>query len=75
MIEGERKRKMIRAYQITPEFVQVNARVTAYGEKTLDELFPNVEGAEKRKKTKERKVQEYVSRAKILFSRFVVFVS
>jgi len=49
-MEGERKRKMIRAHQITPEFVQVNARVTAYGEKTLDELFPKKEGAEGEKK-------------------------
>ncbi|ABS56809.1 ribosomal protein S6e [Methanoregula boonei 6A8] len=58
VMEGERKRKMIRAHQITPEFVQVNARVTAYGEKTLDELFPKVEGAEKKEKTKERKVRK-----------------
>ena len=57
-MEGERKRKMIRAHQITPEFVQINARVTAYGEKTLDELFPKVEGAEKKEKTKERKVRK-----------------
>jgi len=54
-MEGERKRKMIRAHQITPEFVQVNARVTAYGEKTLDELFPKVEGAEGEKKDKKEK--------------------
>ena len=59
-MEGERKRKMIRAHQITPEFVQVNARVTAYGEKTLDELFPKVEGAEgeKKEKTTERKARK-----------------
>ena len=57
-MEGKRKRKMIRAHQITPEFVQVNARVTAYGEKTLDELFPKVEDAEKKEKTKERKVRK-----------------
>jgi len=59
-MEGERRRKMIRAHQITPEFVQVNARVTAYGEKTLDEIFPKVEGAEgeKKEKTKERKVRK-----------------
>ena len=54
-MEGERKRKMIRAHQITPEFVQVNARVTAYGEKTLDELFPKKEGAEGEKKDKKEK--------------------
>ena len=55
-MEGERRRKLIRAHQVTPEFVQVNARVTAYGEKTLDELFPKVEGAEK--KTKEKKTRK-----------------
>ncbi|MDD4484804.1 MAG: 30S ribosomal protein S6e [Methanoregula sp.] len=54
-MEGERKRKMIRAHQITPEFVQINARVIAYGEKTLDELFPKVEGAEGEKKEKKEK--------------------
>ena len=58
-MEGERKRKMIRAHEITPEFVQVNARVTAYGEKTLDEIFPKVEKAEgEEKKPKERKVRK-----------------
>ena len=55
-MEGERRRKLIRAHQVTPEFVQINARVTAYGEKTLDELFPKVEGAEK--KTKEKKTRK-----------------
>ena len=49
-MEGERKRKMIRAHEITPEFVQVNARVTAYGERALDEIFPKVEKAEGEKK-------------------------
>jgi len=61
VMEGERKRKMIRAHEITPEFVQVNARVTAYGEKTLDEIFPKVEkaeGEEKKAKAKERKVRK-----------------
>jgi small subunit ribosomal protein S6e len=50
---------MIRAHEITPEFVQVNTRVTAYGEKTLDELFPKVEKAEgEEKKPKERKARK-----------------
>lgn len=50
-MEGQRKRKMLRAKEITADFVQVNAIVTAYGEKPLDELFPakpaeeNKEGA------------------------------
>ncbi|MEN6396897.1 MAG: 30S ribosomal protein S6e [Methanoregula sp.] len=59
VMEGERKRKMIRAHEITPEFVQVNARVTAYGEKTLDEIFPKTEKAEgEEKKTKEKKTRK-----------------
>jgi small subunit ribosomal protein S6e len=56
-MDGERRRKMIRSNEITPDFVQVNARVTAYGEKTLDELFPKVaeeKGAEKPKKAGKR---------------------
>ncbi|MGD0534740.1 MAG: 30S ribosomal protein S6e [Methanoregula sp.] len=60
-MEGERKRKMIRAHEITPEFVQVNARVTAYGEKTLDEIFPKTEKAEGEKKadkSKEKKARK-----------------
>ncbi len=59
VMEGERKRKMIRAHEITLEFVQVNARVTAYGDKPLDEIFPKVEKAEgEEKKGKERKVRK-----------------
>ncbi len=60
-MEGERKRKMIRAHEITPEFVQVNARVTAYGDKPLDEIFPKVEKAEGEKKadkSKEKKARK-----------------
>src|SRR5208337_3661629 len=41
-MDGERRRKMIRSNEITQDFVQINARVTAYGEKPLDELFPKV---------------------------------
>ena len=55
-MDGERRRKTIRASEITQDFVQINARVTTYGEKTLDELFPKVEGEKKaEKKTKTRK--------------------
>ena len=38
-LEGERRRKMIRGSEITPEFVQINASVTAYGEKPLGDYF------------------------------------
>jgi len=48
-MDGERRRKTIRANEITQDFVQINARVTAYGEKPLDELFPKVEGEKKEK--------------------------
>jgi len=48
-MDGERRRKMVRSNEITQDFVQINARVTTYGEKTLDELFPKVEGEKKEK--------------------------
>lgn len=47
-MEGQRRRKMLRAKEITPDFVQVNAMVTAYGEKALDELFPAKPAEEKK---------------------------
>ena len=50
-MEGERRRKTIRSSEITQDFVQINTRVTTYGEKTLDELFPKVEGEKKAEKT------------------------
>jgi small subunit ribosomal protein S6e len=40
-MDGQRKRKMLRSSEITADFVQVNAMITAYGEKTLEELFPS----------------------------------
>jgi small subunit ribosomal protein S6e len=52
VMEGERRRKTIRSSEITQDFVQINAQVTAYGEKTLDELFPKVEGEKKEDKKK-----------------------
>ena len=58
VVEGERKRKLIRSHEITPDFVQVNARVLTYGDKTLEEIFPKLEGAEKpaeKKKDRTRK--------------------
>jgi small subunit ribosomal protein S6e len=53
-MDGERRRKTVRASEITQDFVQINAQVTAYGEKTLDELFPKVEGEKKEAKKKTR---------------------
>ena len=43
-MDGERRRKTVRANEITQDFVQINAQVTAYGEKSLDEIFPKVAG-------------------------------
>jgi len=54
-MDGERRRKTVRTNEITPDFVQVNAFVTTYGEKTLDELFPKVEGEKKEKASKVRR--------------------
>jgi small subunit ribosomal protein S6e len=54
VMDGERRRKTVRASEITQDFVQINALVTAYGEKTLDELFPKVEGEKKDAKKKTR---------------------
>lgn len=44
--EGQRRRKTIRGNEITADFVQINARIIQYGEKSLDELFakPATEG-------------------------------
>ena len=51
-MNGERRRKTIRSSEITADFVQINAQVTTYGEKKLEELFPKVEGAKKEEKKK-----------------------
>ena len=39
VVEGQRQRKMIRGYEITSDFVQINAKVTGYGSKALNEYF------------------------------------
>lgn len=45
---GERQRKVIRGEEITNDFVQINAVVTNYGEKSLEELFPKEKPEEKK---------------------------
>jgi small subunit ribosomal protein S6e len=50
-MDGERRRKTIRSSEITQDFVQINTRVTTYGEKPLDELFPKIEGEKKAEKS------------------------
>jgi small subunit ribosomal protein S6e len=47
-MEGQRRRKMLRAKEITSDFVQVNAKIIAYGEKNLDEIFPAKPAGEKK---------------------------
>jgi len=47
-MEGQRRRKMLRSKEITADFVQVNAKVTAYGEKKLEEIFPPKPAGEKK---------------------------
>src|SRR5512137_213555 len=57
-LEGERRRKTVRGNEITPDFVQVNAVVSAYGEKPLPEYFKKEEkegGKEEKKKERPRK--------------------
>jgi small subunit ribosomal protein S6e len=54
-LEGERRRKMTRGSEITPDFVQINALVTAYGEKTLGEYFRKGEEKPADKETQARK--------------------
>ncbi|MGA2934370.1 MAG: 30S ribosomal protein S6e [Methanomicrobiales archaeon] len=57
-LEGERRRKMVRGNEITPDFVQVNAAVTTYGEKALGEYFKKGEekgGEEKRGRPAKKK--------------------
>jgi small subunit ribosomal protein S6e len=39
-MDGERRRKSLRGNEITADFVQINAKVAAYGEKPLNEYFP-----------------------------------
>ena len=47
VMDGERRRKSIRGNEITTDFVQINAKVVNYGEKSLAEIFPKAEAAEK----------------------------
>lgn len=48
VMEGQRRRKSIRGNEITADFVQVNARVTAYGNKPLAEYFAKAAPEEKK---------------------------
>jgi len=39
VMDGQRRRKSMRGNEITADFVQINARVTTYGDKPLEEIF------------------------------------
>ncbi|TAJ43336.1 30S ribosomal protein S6e [Methanofollis fontis] len=43
---GERRRKSIRGNEITTDFVQINAVIAKYGEKSVDTLLGKTEEAE-----------------------------
>jgi small subunit ribosomal protein S6e len=47
VMDGERRRKAIRGNEITADFVQINARVSVYGDKQLEEYFAKPAPAEK----------------------------
>ncbi|MBI4182058.1 MAG: 30S ribosomal protein S6e [Candidatus Aenigmarchaeota archaeon] len=49
--QGERQRKSVRGNTISPDIVQVNAKVVAYGKKGVEELL----GAKGKAETKEEK--------------------
>jgi small subunit ribosomal protein S6e len=53
-MEGMRKRKTVRGNEIAPELVQVNATVTGYGPKPIEEIVPKSEGAGKKKKEEKK---------------------
>jgi small subunit ribosomal protein S6e len=53
--DGMRKRKLLRGNEVTGDLVQLNAKVVAYGEKTLDELVPKKEAKEGAAATSGRK--------------------
>ncbi|MCQ8894626.1 MAG: 30S ribosomal protein S6e [Methanolinea sp.] len=46
--EGQRRRKTVRGNEITPDFVQINARIVQYGEKSPDEYFAKPAAEEKK---------------------------
>ena len=52
-MDGERRRKSVRGNEITQDYVQVNAKVSAYGEKSLEEYFPKP-AAEGEKKAEQK---------------------
>ncbi len=48
--DGMRKRKTLRGSEVSGDLVQVNASITAYGPKPIEEIVPKTEGEGKKKK-------------------------
>jgi small subunit ribosomal protein S6e len=57
-IKGERRRKSVRGNTISPEIVQVNAKIVKYGTKKLEQIFGKKEEKPKEAKPKEEKKPE-----------------
>ncbi len=53
--EGVRKRKSMRGREISSDIAQINAVFVEYGQKSLSEIFPKKEAAEKPEEAKEAK--------------------
>ena len=47
--KGMRRKKMLRGNTITPEIMQVNAKISEYGGVALEEVFKKEEGKEEKK--------------------------
>jgi small subunit ribosomal protein S6e len=50
-MEGQRRRKTLRSKEITTDFVQINTKITVYGEKDLGEIFPSKPADDKKEET------------------------
>jgi small subunit ribosomal protein S6e len=48
VMEGQRRRKSIRGNEITADFVQINAKITGYGDKPIEDYFAKPAPEEKK---------------------------
>jgi len=53
--DGMRKRKTLRGSEVSGDLVQINAAITAYGPKPIEEIVPKTGGAGKKKKEEKKK--------------------
>lgn len=56
--KGERRRKSVRGNTISPEIIQVNAKITKYGSKKLEEIFRKPKEKPKEEAKPEKKAEE-----------------